>query len=255
MIEYLRENGLEGIGRYYSTYRGRVVDNQDPLKLNRLKIEVPDITQTLVWAYPVGMAGNLKSGFKYLTPEPNDIVFVQFRSGDPNYPLWFHCGWAKSQVPQELEKNSVLGLVTPNGNKLFLDDETNEVKILIKVSEDEYNEIIITPEGIKVKTPKPILVETESTNDFNSKEDTNIRGKTIIFNDGTIGTTMTDKLKERLNLLEQDVNQLKAALSNAATVAVPQDGGKAAFSSMAGYFNGKLIETQMKDIEHQTVKQ
>lgn len=73
-LVYLRENGLEGIGRFYSTYRGIVINNEDPLKLNRLQIEVPDITQTLVWAYPKGQPGPLQSGAKYLTPEINDVV-------------------------------------------------------------------------------------------------------------------------------------------------------------------------------------
>ena len=95
-LVYLRENGLEGIGRFYSTYRGIVINNEDPLKLNRLQIEVPDITQTLVWAYPKGQPGPLQSGAKYLTPEINDVVFVEFQSGDPNYPLWSYCGWAKT---------------------------------------------------------------------------------------------------------------------------------------------------------------
>ena len=135
-LVYLRENGLEGIGRFYSTYRGIVINNEDPLKLNRLQIEVPDITQTLVWAYPKGQPGPLQSGAKYLTPEINDVVFVEFQSGDPNYPLWSYCGWAKTQVPPELEKKEVIGIVTPNGNKIFLDDKTNTTKILLKVSED-----------------------------------------------------------------------------------------------------------------------
>lgn len=254
-LVYLRENGLEGIGRYYSTYRGIVVDNKDPLNLNRLKVEVPNITQTLTWAFPKNQCGPLKSGTKYLTPDINDIVFVEFQSGDPNYPLWSYCGWAKSQVPPELAKLKTLGMVTPNGNKILLDDETNEMKILIRVSENQFHEINLSPEKISINTPKPIEVITESTWDQTAKDDHNIRGKLIIFNDGEVGTTMTDKLVERLNLLEEDINRLKVALANAGAAAVPMDGGKAAFTSLAGYTNTRLTKTQMADVEHKTVKQ
>lgn len=254
-LVYLRENGLEGIGRYYSTYRGIVIDNKDPLKLNRLQIEVPNITQTLVWAYPKNQPGNLKSGVKYITPDINDIVFVEFQSGDPNYPIWSYCGWAKSQVPTELEKLKTLGMVTPNGNKISLDDETNEVEILIRVSENQFHEIKISPEEIQINTPQPVKVTTNSTWDQTAIEDHNIRGKLIILNDGEIGTTMTDKLVERLNNIENDINNLKLALTNAAAAAVPQDGGKAAFISLAGYTNTRLVKTLMKDVEHKTVKQ
>lgn len=254
-LVYLRENGLEGIGRFYSTYRGIVINNEDPLKLNRLQIEVPDITQTLVWAYPKGQPGPLQSGAKYLTPEINDVVFVEFQSGDPNYPLWSYCGWAKTQVPPELEKKEVIGIVTPNGNKIFLDDETNTTKILLKVSEDKFHEITLSPEGVIIKTPTPITQETQSTWDQTAKEDHNIRGKLVIFNDGEVGTTMTDKLLQRLNKIEEDINNLKLGLTQAAAVATPMDGGKAAFLSLAGYANTPLVKTVMADIEHQTVKQ
>lgn len=263
MIGWLRENGLEGIGRFYASYRGLVVDNKDPLSLNRLKVEVPGVTQTLVWAFPKNQAGNLGSGFKYLTPVPGDIVFVSFQSGDPNYPLWEYCGWANTQCPKELENLTTIGIVTPSGNKILLDDETNEAKILIRVGEKDFHEVLITPKVIKVTTPTEIKIETkssidtksETTIDISSKEDQNIRGKNIIFNDGSVGTTMTDNLVDRLNILEKDLNNLKAALANAAGLAIPQDGGKAAFLSLTGYSNSKLKETQMSDIEHKTVKQ
>ena len=53
----------------------------------------------------------------------------------------------------------------------------------------------------------------------------------------------------------QDINNLKLGLTQAAAVATPMDGGKAAFLSLAGYANTPLVKTVMADIEHQTVKQ
>ena len=40
--------------RYYGKYRGRVLDNADPLEMGRVKIEVPAIagSEPLGWALP-----------------------------------------------------------------------------------------------------------------------------------------------------------------------------------------------------------
>lgn len=246
-LQYLREEGLEGIGRYYSIYRGLVIDNKDPDSLNRLKVEVPEITRNLVWAFPKSQAGNLKSGQKYLTPNIGDVVFIEFETGDPNFPIWSYCGWAKGQIPPELESLSRYGIITPNGNKIILDDETNEVKISFRVSENEFHTFTVSPNKIDIQSPTPIEITSE--------KDTNINGENIILNKGKIGTTMTDKLLQRINALENDINSLKDALKIAMSSAVPQDGGKAAFSSMSGYFSSKLTLTTMEDIEHKTVKQ
>lgn len=255
MLEYLREQGLEGIGRFYSTYRGNVIDNVDPDKLNRLLVSVPGVTSVDVWAFPKHQHGGLGSGFKYLTPSPGDIVFLEFESGDPQYPLWSYCGWAETEVPKELEEVGTLGIITPMGNKILLDDKTNSMKISIQVSEKEIHEIIITPEKISIETPKPIFINTQSTLNLKAEENTNINGKNIILNDGDIGTSMTDKVLERFNKIENDLNNLKQNLSNAAGVAIPQDGGKAAFMSLIGYTNTRMVLTTMEDIEHKTVKQ
>ena len=39
----ITEEGLEGLGRYYSIYRGIVVDNNDAeKKMNRVKVCIPE---------------------------------------------------------------------------------------------------------------------------------------------------------------------------------------------------------------------
>ena len=40
----ITDEGLEGLGRYYSVYRGIVVDNNDVEKnMNRIKVCVPEV--------------------------------------------------------------------------------------------------------------------------------------------------------------------------------------------------------------------
>ena len=72
-------------------YRGKVVDNNDPLQLGRLKVkvvpwydEVKD--EECPWAEPVWQGGIL-----YVPPK-NAWVWVFFEEGDIEKPVWF--GWS-----------------------------------------------------------------------------------------------------------------------------------------------------------------
>lgn len=74
----LTEEGIEGLGRYYSIYRGIVVDNNDTEKhMNRIKVCCPEVMGGIItWAYAKGQHGSINNGFKYLAPKVGDIVFV-----------------------------------------------------------------------------------------------------------------------------------------------------------------------------------
>lgn len=255
MLEWMRENGLEGLGRFYSTYRGVVIDNEDPEKCQRLLVEVPSITDTNVWAYPKGQQGSLGSGFKMLTPEKQDIVWIEFENGDPNYPVWSYCGWSTDECPKDLDGNRILGFVTPEGNKVIIDDVNKTCKVIIKVDESTFHSIELTPEKVSVSSPKPIEIKADDQITIYATDNLNLKGKEIILNEGDVGTTMTDQLVTKLNTIENDLNTLKSQLAAAAGLAVPQDGGKAAFSSLISYGNTKLTPTQLSDLAHKTVKQ
>lgn len=145
-LNLLRCKGVEAIGRFYSIYRAIVIDNEDPLNLNRLLIHVPDITNNNVWAFPKHQPGSNGYGAKYLTPQKDEIVYVEFQTGDPQYPIWSFHGWAETQVPDDLKGTKVAGFITPNGNKVKLDDVGNIVEIEINGNQ----KIKIHPDGINL---------------------------------------------------------------------------------------------------------
>jgi uncharacterized protein involved in type VI secretion and phage assembly len=96
--------------KYYGKYRGMVLTNIDPMQLNRLLVQVPDVAGLLpaTWAMPcVPMAG-LQTGMVALPP-PNSGVWIEFEQGDPDYPIWVGCFWGN---PAELP---VLSHATPPG--------------------------------------------------------------------------------------------------------------------------------------------
>ena len=110
----ITDEGLEGLGRYYSVYRGIVVDNNDVEKnMNRIKVCVPEVMGgVFAWAYPKGQHGSLSSGFKYLAPKVGDMVFITFEFGDPTKPLWEYHGWGMNQIPQPLNGPNKIGIIT-----------------------------------------------------------------------------------------------------------------------------------------------
>lgn len=122
--------GIETMGRYYSFYRGMVLDNEDPKHMNQLQIMVPQVQGgIIIWALPFDQHGGTQTGFKYLAPEIGDTVYVMFECGDPSKPLWAYHGFALDQMPEELDGPNKMGIITPRGNILILDDSTGDLNI------------------------------------------------------------------------------------------------------------------------------
>jgi hypothetical protein len=70
--------------KYFGIYRGLVVDNADPMRLKRLRIEVPSILagEPLNWASPCVPVG------KSSVPRIGAAVWVMFEEGDLSHPVW-----------------------------------------------------------------------------------------------------------------------------------------------------------------------
>ena len=75
-------------------YRGIVVDNEDPMKIGRVKVRVYSIhgindiaDNDLPWATYCSPFGSANSG-SFIIPEVNNTVYVAFEGGDQQYPLY-----------------------------------------------------------------------------------------------------------------------------------------------------------------------
>lgn len=185
--------GIEAFGRYYSRYRGIVVDNDDPLSMNRLKVAIPDVHGGIIdWAIPVNQEGSMDSGFKYITPKIKDLVWVSFENGNPSKPLWEYCGWGLEECPEELAKPNTLGFVTPNGNKVFLDEDEGHLTVYVKGSV-----MVVSTEGdIQLTTKKGSIF-------LDAKEG-------IFGHDGEKGGLINiDDITDKLNLLQQELETFR----------------------------------------------
>lgn len=136
LFDDLIQKGFEFFGRYYSSYRGFVVENEDPDNFGRLKLKVPQIYGTQLmdyWAWPKGMFSGKGYGFQ-CTPQKGDMVFVEFEFGDPKKPIWSFGHFGRNQdstkeKPKELEDIGNFWFKTPKGNLIEFDDTNNSIRI------------------------------------------------------------------------------------------------------------------------------
>lgn len=233
--ELIQSRGLESLGRFYSKYRGIVVDNNDPDNLNRIKVIVPEVIPSISeWSYPSNQSGNIDSGFKFQTPKIGSIVWIEYQNGDPLYPIWSYYGWAIDEVPEDLKNPNSLGIVTNNGNKIILDDDNGILKIQI-VDKNDVNKVLSS-----LEVNQDIVTITGT--------------KMILFKDDH-GIPLSDKVTDKLNNLENEINRLKSLLSQSVSQVKPSDGGASALTFISSQFSQQLVNTKISDIENPNIKQ
>ena len=93
-------------------HRGIVVDNNDPLKLGRLKVRLDAAygnqpTDKLPWAWPCFAYGGMPQMALYAVPEVGAGVWVEFqwKDGQPDasHPVWTGVWLAESETPAQVE--------------------------------------------------------------------------------------------------------------------------------------------------------
>jgi Type VI secretion system/phage-baseplate injector OB domain len=90
---------VEGYRKFWGKYRGRVIDNLDPLGLGRVQVDVANVPGSKMnWALPCAPYGGPEVGF-YAVPPTGAQVWVEYEGGDPNYPIWVGCFWGEGEVP------------------------------------------------------------------------------------------------------------------------------------------------------------
>ena len=116
------------MGKYFGKYRGKVIDNQDPRRLGRLKVVVPEVggDDLPMWALPcVPYAG--KGVGLWALPSIGSAVWVEFEGGEPDYPIVAGGFWLEGQVPAMAGSPDVVGLFSPAGS-LFFSGRASETK-------------------------------------------------------------------------------------------------------------------------------
>lgn len=199
LLKILQKYGVEFIGRYYSTYRGIVISNDDPDHLNRLLVYVPSVQNGVkVWARSKAAIGFLKAGAKFITPKRGDIVYVEFEKGTTMNALWSHAPWKYDECPEELWDNHTVGIVTPFGHKFYIQDKEGKLTLQIGDSEEDKDTLVLLTLEKTGKLNLKVGGDTGTTID--------IEGKTTTINGGkNKGLVNSDAIRSLAQALMKDL--------------------------------------------------
>lgn len=127
--------------RFFGKFRGRVVDNNDPLRIGRITVEVPDVLgrEPSTWALPCLPFTGRGAG-QFVVPSPDAGVWVEFEQGDPSYPIWTGCWYGEAkELPPDARSELAGGagtkpvvIQTPGDHKLLMSDVPGGEGILLR---------------------------------------------------------------------------------------------------------------------------
>lgn len=152
--------------RYYGKYRGKVIDNIDPLFLGRLIPIVPAISDVpLTWALPCTPYAGLQVGL-YAIPPIGANVWIEFEAGDPEHPIWTGCFWEEGEVPLEAPLPGMTIFKT-ECITLILNDEPEAGGLTLEIIPPAVAtpiSITLDSAGIQIETEAIFALTTQGTN-------------------------------------------------------------------------------------------
>ncbi len=113
---------------FFGKYRGRVVNNNDPLHKGRVKVTVAQVLDEVeVWALPCVPYAGRSRGF-FAMPEVGTSVWVEFEAGDPSHPIWTGCFWNDNEIA-EADASPAIKFFRTGKFTLRINDDDGEVLI------------------------------------------------------------------------------------------------------------------------------
>ena len=90
------------MAQYFGKYRGKVENNDDPMRLGRVQVSVPSLLgeNKHSWAMPCVPYAGSGVGF-FAIPPVGANVWVEFEGGDLDYPIWAGCFWGSNEAPAQ----------------------------------------------------------------------------------------------------------------------------------------------------------
>ncbi|MDZ4721862.1 MAG: phage baseplate assembly protein V [Roseiflexaceae bacterium] len=87
---------------FYGKYRGTVTQNNDPMRQGRLMVTAPEVLGGLsAWAMPCVPYAGMQVGL-FLMPPVGAHVWIEFESGNPDFPIWSGCFWGPGELPAQI---------------------------------------------------------------------------------------------------------------------------------------------------------
>lgn len=142
-------------------YKGVVIDNNDPMHLDRIKCHIPELYDSelgeVPWILPVKycMFGQ-GSGFgQFGAPPIGAIALVELQGNDPNFPVYRGFMLTEENVNAKYVPGTY-GVLDPNGSELFVDTNSKTLTYT-HVSGIQF---VLNPDGtFRVNVPKDEQVQ------------------------------------------------------------------------------------------------
>lgn len=147
---------------------GSVVDRVDPLKLGRIKANIPGIAEPTGWAFPLSMARGPGMGF-WSIPKLNSEVGIWFKNGDEDQAFYVPSHWTTAaQPPVEIQGASVedapdIHVFETEKWALILDDRATPLLTLKDKAGLNSIEIDGLTQGITIKGTVAVRIEATGT--------------------------------------------------------------------------------------------
>jgi len=165
MPEIVQNNQRQFLGKY----RGKIVENKDPLSLGRIRAKVPGITspEKTGWVLPcVPYAGD-GVGFFFIPPIDAN-VWIEFERGNTDSPIWSGCFWGAGEAP-ELPAVPDVKIIKTDFAKISINDAPGSGKITIETKDGA--KIELSSSGIEIK---------------NGSQNVKLTSANVTINDGTL---------------------------------------------------------------------
>lgn len=89
--------------RFLAPQHGKVIDDDDPEGLHRVRVEIPGLIEKSAWAFPVGtMGGGGPQRGIAIVPKVGSDVVVWFIGGDKDRPIYASAWWGKPASGSEM---------------------------------------------------------------------------------------------------------------------------------------------------------
>jgi uncharacterized protein involved in type VI secretion and phage assembly len=136
--------------RFHGKYLGIVIDNDDPKKLGRVRVQVPEVfgDETTGWCLPCSPYAGNGIGLAAVPPV-GSLLFVEWPAGDTTrVPIWSGGAWPDGDGVQDAGPETLV-LTTPAGHKVVLRDESGSEAIEIEAASGA--KVSLSNDGISIE--------------------------------------------------------------------------------------------------------
>lgn len=138
----------DGIPSFYGKYRGKVVDNDDPSKLGRIRAKVPHVLHDEIsgWATPCTPYAGKNVGFFFIPPIDAN-VWIEFENGSQHYPIWSGCFWGTDELDKD-KADPKKKMIKTDFATITINDDSFSQEVKIETTNDL--NIIMDTSGIEL---------------------------------------------------------------------------------------------------------